>query len=618
MPSPYRRARRALTRASATRAARLAAASTLIGLQGLSPALAAEAAPAAATTAAAAATPVASPVLPTRSDMDELLFKQSLAAEMLATRGDFNAASQIYLDAARRQQNQQLFQRAVDMAIRGGLGEQALASAKAWRQAIPSSREASEYTAQILLAMGRGVELAPALRTLIQLTPAPTQPQVLLSLPRTIARLQDKTLAAKVIDDATQPWRQPPLEQAEAWFASSEGWMQAKDGQAAMASLLRGETLKPEHQHVGLLAIDLMGLHPDAEAVVLRQLKRADAPLNVRLAYGRKLAATQRFAESATCLQQVVDAQPDVIGHRITLAAVLLELKQAAKAETALKPVVDAALAKPEAKAEGKPDAPAPESRAEFDQAFLLMAQIAEQKQDLKQAGTWLERADPKTEKISVQGQRARLLAKQGQLPQARALLRGLPESEPRDAVAKVQAEAQLLRDARQWDEAYKVMGEAVQRFPDDTDLIYDQAMLAERLKRYDEMERQLRLVMAAAPDNANAYNALGYSLADRGTRLEEARQLIQKALSIKPGDPFITDSLGWLAYRRGDKVEAIRLLKEAYAARPDPEIAAHLGEALWQQGEHDAAALVWREGLRAEPDNDALKETLQRFKFKP
>jgi len=314
----------------------------------------------------------------------------------------------------------------------------------------------------------------------------------------------------------------------------------------------------------------------------------------------------------------VVDAQPDVIGHRITLAAVLLELKQAAKAETALKPVVDAALAKPEAKAEGKPDAPAPESRAEFDQAFLLMAQIAEQKQDLKQAGTWLERADPKTEKISVQGQRARLLAKQGQLPQARALLRGLPESEPRDAVAKVQAEAQLLRDARQWDEAYKVMGEAVQRFPDDTDLIYDQAMLAERLKRYDEMERQLRLVMAAAPDNANAYNALGYSLADRGTRLEEARQLIQKALSIKPGDPFITDSLGWLAYRRGDKVEAIRLLKEAYAARPDPEIAAHLGEALWQQGEHDAAALVWREGLRAEPDNDALKETLQRFKFKP
>jgi len=610
MPSPSRRTRRASIAHCATRATRLAAASTLLGLQSLWPAQAAEAEPAAATTVAAASAPAAPAAPPTRSDMDEPLFKQTLAAEMLATRGDFNAASQIYLDAARRQQNQQLFQRAVDLAIRGSLGEQALASAKAWRQAIPQSREASEYTAQILLAMGRGAELAPALRTLIQLTPAPTQPQVLLSLPRTIARLQDKPLAAKVIDDATQPWRQPPLEQAEAWFASAEGWMQAKDGQAAMTALLRGEALKPEHQHVGLLAIDLMGLHPDAEAVALRQLARADAPLNVRLAYGRKLAATQRFAESATYLQQVVDAQPDVIGHRITLAAVLLELKQAAKAEVALKPVLDTAMAKPEA-------APT-ESRAEFDQAFLLMAQIAEQKQDLKQAGTWLERADPKSEKISVQGQRARLLAKQGQLPQARALLRGLPETEPRDAVAKVQAEAQLLREARQWEEAYKVTSDAVQRFPDDTDLIYDQAMLAERLKRYEDMERQLRLVIAAAPDNANAYNALGYSLADRGTRMEEARQLIQKALSLKPGDPFITDSLGWLAYRRGDKTEAARLLKEAYASRPDAEIAAHLGEVLWQQGERDAAAQVWREGLRAEPDNDALKDTLQRLKFKP
>ncbi len=618
MPSPSRRTRRAFTSTRATRAARLAAASTLIGLQSLCPALAADAEPAPGPTVAAAVAPAKS------SEMDGPLFKQTLAAERLATRGDLNAASQIYLDAARRHQHQQLFQRADDLAIRGGLGEQALASAKAWRQAIPQSREASEYTAQILLAMGRGVELAPALRTLIQLTPAPSQHQVLLNLPRTIARLADKTLAAKVIDDATQPWRQPPLEQAEAWFASAEGWMQAKDGQAAMASLLRGEALKPDHQHVGLVAIDLMGLHPDAEAVVRRQLARPDAPLNVRLAYGRKLGAMQRYAESATWLQQVVDAQPDVIGHRITLAAVLLEIKQPAKAELTLQPVVQAAEAKPEVKPDGKPggktaaQTPSPEGRAEYDQAYLLMAQVAEQKQDLKQAGTWLERADPKTEKISVQGQRARLLAKQGQLAQARALLRSLPETVPRDAVTKVQAEAQLLREARQWDEAYKVMAEAVQRFPEDTDLLYDQAMLSERLKRYDDMERQLRQVIASTPDNANAYNALGYSLADRGLRLEEAGQLIQKALSIKPGDPFITDSLGWLAYRKGDKAEAARILREAYASRPDPEIAAHLGEVLWQQGERDAAATVWREGLRTEPDNDALKETLQRFKFKP
>ncbi len=622
MPSPHCRARRPL-RTRAHRAVRLAAASTLIGLHGLWPAQAAEAepatqAPAAATPAALAPVPAATAAAPIqRSDMDEQLFKQSLVAEMLASRGDFNAASQIYLDGARRLQNQQLFQRAVDLAVRGGLGEQALASAKSWRQALPQSREASEYTAQILLAMGRSVELAPALRNLIQLTPAPSQPQVLLSLPRSVMRLQDKTLAAKVVDDATQPWRQPPLEMAEAWFASAEAWMQAKDGQAAMASLLRGEALKPEHQHVGLVAIDLIGLHPDAEAVVLRQLARPDAPVNVRLAYGRKLAASQRYAEAVGFLQQAVDAQPNVVSSRITLAAVRLELKQTDQAETALLPIIQVAEAKP---APGQLEAPEPpaETRTEFEQAFLLMAQISEQKQDLKGAANWLQRADPKSEKLNIQGQRARLMAKQGQMPQARALIRGLPESEPRDAVAKAQAEAQLLRDARQWEEAYKVLGEVVQRFPEDSDLLYDQAMLAERLRRFDDMERMLKQVIAAAPDNANAYNALGYSLADRGLRLDEAKQLIQKALSLKPGDPFITDSLGWLAFRNGHPEEAARLLKEAYQSRPDPEIAAHLGEVLWTQGQRDAAADVWREGLRAEPDNEALKETTQRFKFKP
>ncbi len=625
MPSPHRRARRPL-RVSAHRAARLAAATTLIGLHGLWPAFAADAEPAptapAAAPSAAAATPstpaAAAPVQ--SSDMDEQLFKQSLVAEMLASRGDFNAASQIYLEAARHQQNQQLFQRAVDIAIRGGLGEQALASAKAWRQALPQSREASEYTAQILLAMGRSVELAPALRNLIQLTPAPSQPQVLLSLPRSVARLQDKTQAAKVVDDATQPWRQPPLEMAEAWFASAEAWMQAKDGQTAMASLLRGEALKPDHQHVGLLGIDLMGLHPDAEAVVLRQLARADAPVNVRLAYGRKLASAQRYTEAVGYLQQAVDAQPTVVSNRITLAAVRLELKQTPQAEAALLPIIQAATEADTKPAPGQPEAsaPPPETRTEFEQAFLLMAQISEQKQDIKGAANWLQRADPKSEKLNIQGQRARLLAKQGQMTEARALIHSLPETEPRDAVAKAQAEAQLLRDARQWDEAYKVLGEVVQRFPEDSDLLYDQAMLAERLRRFEDMERMLKQVIAAAPDNANAYNALGYSLADRGQRLDEARQLIQKALGIKPGDPFITDSLGWLEFRNGRLDEATRLLKEAYQARPDPEIAAHLGEVLWSQGQREPAAAVWREGLRAEPDNDALKETFQRLKFKP
>lgn len=141
--------------------------------------------------------------------------------------------------------------------------------------------------------------------------------------------------------------------------------------------------------------------------------------------------------------------------------------------------------------------------------------------------------------------------------------------------------------------------------------------MLGERLNKFTEMEAQLRKVMEMAPDNPNAFNALGYSLADRGIRLDEARTLIKKALELRPGDAFITDSLGWLEFRAGNGAEALRILNEAYQARPDPEIAAHLGEVLWTQGKQDEARQLWQDALKREPDNDTLKETLTRLKIK-
>jgi len=138
--------------------------------------------------------------------------------------------------------------------------------------------------------------------------------------------------------------------------------------------------------------------------------------------------------------------------------------------------------------------------------------------------------------------------------------------------------------------------------------------MVAEKLNKLDDMERLLRQVIKLAPDNAGAYNALGYSFADNNIRLPEARQLIVQALALRPGDPFITDSLGWVAFREGNLDEARKLLQEAYASRPDTEIAAHLGEVLWQQGLREEALKVWREGQARERDNQTLKDTLRRL----
>lgn len=547
------------------------------------------------------ATPPATPAAPepTRSAMDANLFFQVLIAEIQAGSGDPGSAYQIYLEAARRLQNGQLFQRSVEVALRARAGEQALTAAKAWRQALPQSRDAAEFNTHILIALGRSKELAAPLRALIQLTPTSQQAQLISSLPRSVIRLQDRVAAARVIDEATEPWRKPPLESAAAWGASAETWLMAGRPDSAMEATRQALKLDASQLNAQLVAVDLIGQQPDAEPLVKAQLNRPDAPAVLRLAYARKLATAQRYDEAAEELESLVAIQPDQDGHRVLLAAIRLEMKQIDAAENAIKSVLQRATTPPS---------------KDQEQAFLLMAQVADRRNQPAEALRWLDKADPKHEKLAVQGQRARLLAFQGKLPEARNSLRKLPETEARDAVLKIQAEAQLLKELKQWREAWNVLEQGGQRFPEDPDLLYDQAMVAEKLKRFEDMDQLLRKVIALSPDNAGAYNALGYSLADRNINLPEARKLIEQALALRPGDAYIVDSLAWVAFREGKVDEARQLLTQAYTSRQDAEIAAHLGEVLWLQNDREGALKIWKEGWARDKSNETLKETLQRF----
>lgn len=549
------------------------------------------------------ASPPAATTPPTRSAMDANLFFQVLVAEIQANSGDPGSAYQIYLEAARRLQNGQLYQRSVEVALRARAGEQALTAAKAWRQALPQSRDAAEFNTQILIALGRSKELAAPLRALIQLTPTEQQAQLMASLPRSLARLQDRVAAARVIDEATQPWRSAPMESAAAWAASAEAWLMAGRTDTAMDAARQALKLDPGQLGAQLVATDLIGQQADAEALVKSQLTRQDAPPVLRLAYARKLATAQRYAESAEQLETLIAAQPDQDSHRVLLAAIRLEMRQVDAAEAVIKPVLQRTTTPPS---------------KDHEQAFLLMAQVADRRNQTAEALRWLDKADTKHEKLAVQSQKARLLAAQGKLAEARNNLRKLPETEARDGILKIQTEAQLLRELKQWREAWNVLEQGSQRFPEDPDLLYDQAMVAEKLQRFEDLERLLRKVIALAPDNAGAYNALGYSFADRNINLPEARKLIEQALALRPNDAYIVDSLAWVAFREGKLDEARQLLSQAYASRQDAEIAAHLGEVLWLQGDREGALKRWREGLAIDKNNETLKETVQRFGVQP
>jgi len=183
------------------------------------------------------------------------------------------------------------------------------------------------------------------------------------------------------------------------------------------------------------------------------------------------------------------------------------------------------------------------------------------------------------------------------------------------ERIQLILAEAQLLRDANQTKAAFDLVGQALDRVPNNPDLLYDYAMLAEKVDRVDILESSLRKLIEIRPEHAHAYNALGYSLADRNERLPEAQELIEKALKLAPDDSFIIDSMGWVLYRRGQLKDSLNYLRRAYAGRPDPEIAAHLGEVLWALGERSEAERVWGDASKEAPDNETLVNTIKRLK---
>lgn len=568
---------------------------------------------------AEAASEPAGPVV--NSSLDASLFFQLLIGEIELRSGEAGSAYQVLLDAARRSGDEGLFRRAIDIALRSRAGDQALAASRAWRTAVPESREANEYIVQLLLAMGRLSEVPEPLRTLLQLTPAADRPGVIASLPRLLARANDKRLAASLLEDLLQPYRAGPVQgvdaRVSALVATGRGWLNAGDSQKALAFARQAQALEANAEGPALLGLELMGGTPEAESLVTAYLQVQPAGHTLRMAYVRRLMGAQRYAEAVSQLQMLTRREPSYAAAWLSLGALQLELKQPREAEAALQRYLG--LLPPSAGAE----AAAAESgqveegsvEASRTQAYLLLAQAAEQRNDYKGAEAWLGKIDNPSSALTVLSRRASLLARQGKLADARQLIRKAPERNEEDARAKLLAEAQLLRELRQWREAHAVLADAVKRAPDNVDVLYEQAMMSEKLDRMDEMEALLRRVVQIKPDYHHAYNALGYSLADRNQRLPEARELIAKALELSPGDPFITDSLGWVEYRLGNNAEALRLLRQAYQAQPDTEIAAHLGEVLWTLGQRDEARKVWREGRDKDAGNEVLKSTLARLK---
>lgn len=566
---------------------------------------------------------------PENSALDAPLLYQLLIGEIELRTGEPGAAYEVILDAARRTRDETLFRRAVDIALQARAGEQALAATRAWRNAHPKSLDPLRLQLQILSALNRLGDAVEPLRTLLTLTPEAERAGLIAALPRFLQRGTEPAKTATLLEDVLASYARDPATRVAALVAVGRGRMAAGETDKALAAAQQAQREDAAAPGPVLLALELLPKEPEAETLVRAFMARSDVDPGLRLAYVRTLTQQQRYPDAVRELEVVTKQKPELAPPFLSLGALQLELRRPKEGETALLRYVELAQAQRGAAAPAAAAASAAAADNDDDgddstparpeqglvQAWLMLAQAAEQRGDYKAAESWLAKVDDPQRALEVQTRRASLLARQGRIKEAREVLRAAPERNPEDARAKLMAEAGVLRDVKRWKEAFEVLAGASQTFPDDTDLLYEQAMMAEKLNRMDELERLLRRVIELKPDSAQAYNALGYSLADRRVRLTEARELIRKALDLTPGDPFITDSLGWVEYRLGNRDEALRLLRQAYASRPDPEIAAHLGEVLWAFGQQDEAKKVWIEGKARDSANDVLRETLSRLK---
>jgi Flp pilus assembly protein TadD len=534
--------------------------------------------------------------LPTLELSNELLYKL-LSAEIAAQRGQWQTAYISTLTLAQQTRDPRLARRATEIAIGAKRSEEALNAVRLWRSLAPNSDEAAQYYLSFIILGDNLAEAKPILEQRLKEAQPQTRGLMTFQIQRMLARAKNKAAAFLLLEELLKPYLSLP----EAHLAIAQGAFANGDKARAEQEARLALKLKPDSELAILTLAQVVSEKNDAGKVLTDFLKRNPKAHEVRLAYARMLVDQKQYGKALPEFQLLLKDKPEDLTALFALGVLSTQTNDATSAEKYLTSYLRVLAAQPD------------EDR-DPTQALLILAQLAEERKDTEGALKWLSQIEPGEGYLSARIKRAQLLAKRGELDAARKALQEISTATEREQVQVVIAEGQMLRDANQPKAAMEALGAALKRFPDNTDLLYDYAMHAEKNNQIDIMETTLRKVIRLAPDNQHAYNALGYSFAERNIRLPEAYALVEKALQLAPDDPFIMDSMGWVHFRMGRLKEAEAMLRRAYTLKPDAEIAVHLGEVLWVKGQKEDARKFWLDAQKADPQNDSLRSTLARF----
>lgn len=533
--------------------------------------------------------PVEEIKLPNIELTNELLY-QYLLSEFANQRGYKALAVEGSEELAQQTRDPRLAKRAAQLALESGDMNKTVAAFRLWEETDPSAVMASRVLSSLLLRGGKldeaRVEFAKVLKS------DPSQAGIVfMQIYALAADYPDKPAVLQMMRELAASY--PAV--AEAHWLVAQLAVAAGDEQLALNEVRQAKDLRPEWDApVALEAALLAKTKPlqslDLLSHYLTRYPQADA---IRLQYARVLLVQKQYQSAHDEFRMLSKNSPDNVELAFAVALISLQLNDLQGAEAELR---QATAIKGQ------------------DAVEYFLGQLNEAKENETEALIHYRAVKAGQYQFPATLRLVYLLNKQGLLNEALQQLKLAQAVTPAQQIQVVMIEAQLLSDAGRFSEAYRVLKQGLRKYPDQPDLLYDAAMAADKLSHYAASEKLLRKLIKVKPAFAHAYNALGYSLLERNVRLKEAVALVEKALALSPDDPAIMDSVGWGYYRSGRLIDSVAMLRRSFAANPDPEIAAHLGEVLWVRGDRVEAAKIWQDSLKAHPDNAPLQTVMKRY----
>jgi len=522
----------------------------------------------------------------------EFVYKY-LLGEIAGQRGDLPLASQLFLDLAKKTRDPRLAERAAKVAAYARHQQLALDAATLWAELDPTSLEAQQASSQMLISKGDIKSALPHIRSL--LAKDDMRATTFLQLNDLLDSQSDKKETLTIINELALPYPKS----AEAHFAVAKAAWFAEEIDLAKSEITTASKLRPDWEIAAQMLAQLLLKESPEGAVEFYKSFLDNNPKanNMRMDYAKLLVGLKRYPEAKPEFVKLTEIDKGNADTNAVVGLLSLEANEYAMAEKYLQQALDDGFKDPE-------------------QIYIYLGLTAERNGSNTKALEWYYQIAPSNPHyLDARLAAASLIARTEGSDAAISMLNELTEITAIQQITVVQAQASLLAQEQRHKEAFALIEKTVNTVSNTPQLIYDYAMAAERIGKLDLMEKELRKVIQLQPDYSAAYNALGYSMADRNINLNEAKTLIQTAHKLSPDDHYILDSLGWVEYRLGNYDIAIEYLRKAHSTKQDPEISAHLGEVLWKKGLQEEANKIWSEALKAFPNNALLVTTAKKFK---